>query len=551
MTPDSGMIRKVAIVMIAAVAVLATACGGGSGSEDPSASGGGSETEVPTPGGEAVYGLEAETSGGYCLAEAQLAASGIQVARSVYDTLTIPDNQGNFTGSLAESVTPNADYTQWTVKLRPGITFHDGSPLDAQVVKNNIDAYRGTYPARSPLLFRFVYEPIADVSVADPSTVVITTKTPWPGLPAALFQSGRMGIMGQAQLDDTETCDTKLIGTGPFQLQDWKVNDSFVAVKNPNYWQKDAAGTQLPYLDKITFKPYPDGIARLNAFNSGEINVMHTSGAEDLLDLRDQRDSGEIELVESDQFAEVSYGMLNASKPPFNNRNCRLAAATAVDRNEINKIINLDVLTMASGPFGKGDVGYLENSGYPEFDLEKAKEYAALCQQETGAPLEFTLVSTPDPGVVKTVQLIQQQAEKIGAKVNLKQVEQAALINTALGGDWQALSWRNHPGGNPDGQYNWWKSGSPVNFGKFSDPEIDRLLDAGRAEPDQAKAAAIYEEINRRFGSEVYNIWLNWTQWNVASKGISGVYGPNNPDGSEPFPGLATGHPVLGLYKKN
>lgn len=553
MEQDRFRKRPLLAALAVTVALFAAACGGGSesGGGGENDSGGTSGSDTPTVGGEVSYGLEAESSGGYCLPESQLAISGIQVARAIYDTLTVPDNQGNFTGYLAESVTPNADFTQWTLKVRPGITFHDGTPLDAQVVKNNLDAYRGTYPARGPLLFRFVFEPIQDVSVVDPSTVLITTKTPWPSLPGTLFSSGRVGMLAQAQLDDPSTCDRNLIGTGPFKLQEWKVNDSLTAVKNPNYWQKDANGVQLPYLDQITFRPYSDANARLNALSSGEVNMIHASGAEQIQDLRDQRDSGELELVESNEFAEVSYGMLNASKPPFNNKNCRLAAAYSLDRDAFNKVINLDLFTMASGPFGLGDIGYLEDAGYPEYDFEKAKQFAETCQQELGGPLEFTLVSTTDPGVVKAAQFIQEQAQKVGAKVNLRQVEQAALINTALGGDWQALSWRNHPGGNPDGQYNWWKTGSPVNFGKFSDPEIDRLLDAGRAEPSKEAATQIYEDINKRFGSEVYNIWLNWTQWDVASKGVKGIYGPNNPDGSEPFPGLATGHPVLGLYTTN
>ncbi|MFZ4432415.1 MAG: ABC transporter substrate-binding protein [Microthrixaceae bacterium] len=553
MEQDRFRKRPLLAALAVTVALFAAACGGGSesGGGGENDSGGTSGSDTPTVGGEVSYGLEAESSGGYCLPESQLAISGIQVARAIYDTLTIPDSEGNFTGYLAESVTPNADFTQWTLKVRPGITFHDGTPLDAQVVKNNLDAYRGTYPARGPLLFRFVFEPIQDVSVVDPSTVLITTKTPWPSLPGTLFSSGRVGMLAQAQLDDPSTCDRNLIGTGPFKLQEWKVNDSLTAVKNPNYWQKDANGVQLPYLDQITFRPYSDANARLNALSSGEVNMIHASGAEQILDLRDQRDSGELELVESNEFAEVSYGLLNASKPPFNNKNCRLAAAYSLDRDAFNKVINLDIFTMASGPFGLGDVGYLEDAGYPEYDEAKARQLAETCAQEIGGPLEFTLVSTPDPGVVKAAQFIQEQAQKVGAKVNLRQVEQAALINTALGNDWEALSFRNHPGGNPDGQYNWWKTGSPVNFGKFSDPEIDRLLDAGRAEPDKEKATQIYEDINKRFGSEAYNIWLNWTQWDVASKGVKGIYGPNNPDGSEPFPGLATGHPVLGLYTTN
>ena len=81
---------------------------------------------------------------------------GIQVARAIYDTLTAPDENGEIKPFLAESVEPQRRHTVWTIKLREGITFHDGTALDATVVKNNLDAYRGTYPARKPLLFIFV-----------------------------------------------------------------------------------------------------------------------------------------------------------------------------------------------------------------------------------------------------------------------------------------------------------------------------------------------------------------------------------------------------------
>ncbi len=538
-----------AAALVLTVSLFAAACGGGD-SDSSNDSGGSSGDATPVAGGKVTYGLEAENTGGWCLPEGQLAIAGIQVARAIYDTLTIPDENANYVPFLAEAVTPNPTFDSWTIKIRPGIKFSDGSDLNAQVVANNLDAYRGKYPARKPLLFIFVFSNINTVTVTDPMTVTVTTKTPWPSFPAYLFASGRVGIMGQAQLDDPATCDTNLIGTGPFVKKEWKVNEKFVATKNPNYWYKDpSSGAQLPYLDEIEFRPIPDGDARVNALLSGELNAMHTSGAEQIDALRSDRDDGKVSLVESDQYAEVAYGMLNTSKPPFDNINARKAAAYALDRDTFNQVRNLGLFTMASGPFAEGEIGYLEDAGFPEFDLDEAKKYVEKYQQETGQPLEFTLVSTPDPGTVKSAQFIQEQAQKAGAKVNLRQVEQAALINTALGNDWQALSWRNHPGGNPDNQYVWWYTGSPVNFGKFSDPQIDQLLDQGRAEPDKEKAATIYQNINKRFGEQVYNIWLNWTQWDIAgAPQLNGVYGPNNPDGSAPFPGLATGHPVSGLY---
>ncbi len=531
------------------VAMVAAACGGSDNSSGGGGSGNDADAGKPVSGGSVTYGLEAETAGGWCLPEAQLAIAGIQVARTMYDTLTAPDENGDYVPFLAQSVEPNADYTQWTIKLREGVKFHDGTALDSTVVKNNIDAFRGQYPTRKSLLFVFVLSNIASVDVVDPLTLTVTTKTPWPAFPAFLHSSGRLGISAQAQLDDPATCDRNLIGTGPFKLKEWKLNDHLTAVKNPDYWQKDADGNQLPYLDEISYRPIPDSDARVNALLAGELTAMHTSLPESIDRLRTEKENGKVGLVESDKYAEVGYIMLNASKAPFDNINARLAAAYSLDRDSFNQVRNLGLTKVASGPFAEGSVGYLPDAGFPKYDLDKAKDYAAKYTEETGKPLEITVLSTPDPATVKSAQFIQEQVEKAGFKVNLKTVEQAALINNALGSDWNAMAWRNHPGGAPDLQYVWWNSGAPTNFGKFKDPEMDQLLNEGRAESDKAAAKTIYENVNKRFGSQVWNLWLNWTIWDIASApDVHGVYGPDLPGGEKPFPGLATGHPVSGMW---
>jgi peptide/nickel transport system substrate-binding protein len=542
----------VLVALLLALSLFAAACGGGDGEGDSEGDGGGGGEEAagePTPGGKVIYGLEAENSGGWCLPEGQLAIAGIQVARAIYDTLTVPNENAEYVPFLAESVEPNEDFTEWTIKVREGVKFHDGSDLTGEVVKNNLDAYRGAYPARSPLLFRFVFANVSGTELVDPMTVKVTLASPWPSFDAYLFSSGRVGIMAQAQLDDTETCDTNLIGTGPFVKEEWKVNESFTATKNPDYWQQDADGNQLPYLDEIEFRPIVDGDARVNALLGGDINALHTSGAEQIDALQIEEENGSINLVESTEFAEVSYGMFNMNQAPFDNILARQAAAYAFDRDTFNTVRNLDLFTMASGPFAPGEIGYLEDAGFPQYDLDKAKELVAQYEEETGQPLEFTITAANDPSTTKSVQFIQENAEKAGMSVSIKQVEQAALINTALGGDWQAISWRNHPGGNPDAQYVWWHSTMPTNFGGINDPELDALLDQGRAEADPEARAEIYENINRIFGENVYNLWFNWTQWDVASApDVFGVFGPELPDGSVPFGGLATGHPVSGMW---
>ena len=435
--------------------------------------------------------------------------------------------------------------------MRPNITFHDGTALDSTVVKNNLDAYRGKYPARSVLLFSFVFSNIADVTVVDPMTVSITTKTPWASMPGALYGSGRVGMISQSQLDDPSTCDTKLVGTGPFSLVSWTQNESLELKKNPKYWQKDADGTQLPYLDEIVYKPTPEGASRINGLLAGDLNAIQMSGGEQIDQLRTETEAGNINSYESDKFGEVSFGQLNTSIAPFNSKTARLAAIKSIDMEAYNATVNLDVLQNANGPFAPGGIGYLEDSGYPTYDLAESKKLVAQYKEETGTDLAFTLIATPDPATQAAAAVVQQMGKAAGINVTITALEQAALISTAISGKYQAMVFRNYPGGDPDANYVWWKGGgNPVNFGRFDDVEINALLDEGRATPDKAKRQEIYGDINKRFASEGYSIWLQWTLWDIATAtDVFGTLGPDLPDDAgAPFPGLASGHPVTGMW---
>ena len=209
---------------LVALALLATGCGSSDKGDGPAApsvgvdlaptESGMPEDPKPVRGGQLVYGLEAETDGGFCLPEAQIAISGMQVVRAIYDFLTVPDAKGGYAPYLAKAVDHDASFRTWTISLRSGVRFHDGTELDATVVKNNLDAYRGAYKGRSPLLFSFVLKNIDTVSVVNQLTVRVTTKTPWSAFPAVLYSSGRLGILAQSQLDDKESCARKLVTTG-------------------------------------------------------------------------------------------------------------------------------------------------------------------------------------------------------------------------------------------------------------------------------------------------------------------------------------------------
>ncbi|MCZ7536505.1 MAG: ABC transporter substrate-binding protein [Acidimicrobiia bacterium] len=375
-------------------------------------------------------------------------------------------------------------------------------------------------------------------------TVVVTTKVPWVAFPAYLFSNARFGISAQAQLDDADHCDTNLIGTGPFMLDDWRQNDHLTVVKNPDYWKPG-----LPYLDEIEYRPMPDATQMVNSIQSGEIDAMQTSSALAISDLREIADSGDVQLYETDEFTETGYLLVNTAKPPFDNILARRAIAYAIDLDTQNEVRNKGVLTKASGPFAPGNMGYLEDTGLPQFDLEKAKELVAQYEEETGLEFRFTLSHGAEPDAQEGAQFFIEMVEKAGVKVDSKVVDQSQGINDAIAGNFQATGWRNHPGGDPDTQYVWWHTGSPVNFGKFSDPEIDRLLDEGRSEPDPEKREQIYQDLNRRFAEQLYDLWSFWTLWaNATDVNVHGLLGPDLPDGSGPLPGLANGHAVDGLW---
>src|SRR5437588_541976 len=128
----------VALVAVGSVALGVVAVTGASAGAGTSARVAGAAS--PKPGGSVVYGLEAETGGGWCPTTARLAISGIEVGAAIYDTLVVPNSKGKIVPYLAKSVEHDSTYQTWTITLRDGVKFHDGTPVDAGAVKQNIDA---------------------------------------------------------------------------------------------------------------------------------------------------------------------------------------------------------------------------------------------------------------------------------------------------------------------------------------------------------------------------------------------------------------------------
>ena len=584
--PSRG--RSAVAAALLSLTLVATACGGSSGkdkanpNESPSdvradlkltakdGESGLKDAGAPKRGGTLIYGLEGETEGGYCLPTGQLAISGMMIVRALYDTLTVPNAEGEYVPYLAKSIEHSDDYKTWTIGLRDGIKFHDGTVLDATVVKNNLDAYRGKDKRRTALLFGFVLENIDTVTANDPLTVTVTTKVPWVGFPAYLYSSSRLGMMAQAQLD-SDSCTTELIGTGPFELVSWTKNQKLVAKRNADYWQIAPDGKSYPYADGIEFRPIINAGVRNRSLESGDINVMHTSNADDIKNkLRKLRDADKINMFVSEVAGEVSFVQLNNTKAPFDDIRIRKALAIGADRSDINDKVNDGLPTVADGPFAPGSVGYLKDPGFPKYDLAEAKKLIAEYEADGNTIGDVTLSATTDPSVIKVAEMVQQRAKAAGITVKIRKMQQADLIESAIVKDYQAMVFRNYPGGDPDQNYVWWygtmagsENPSPTNFSGFNDPEMNKLLDEGRSEPDPAKRKTIYENVNRRMADQVFSVWAWYTPWSIVTgSNVHGILGPPlpGPDVSKPGPksttdpaqepslGLATGHSLLGLW---
>ncbi|MCB1990537.1 MAG: hypothetical protein KDG49_03670 [Geminicoccaceae bacterium] len=560
-------------VVLAGLALIGTSCifgddGGDDGSvrvRPEAIESGMPDDPEPTRGGKLVYALEAE-SNSFCLSEATLAISGMQVLRAFYDPLVVPDAKGGYAPYLAKSVEPNDARTVWTIALRKGVTFNDDArtPLTAAIVRDNLEAYR------TSTFFGVVFTPIEKIEVVNELTVKITLDRPWVTFPSALYGGGRIGIMSPGQLagrgkhtssastGDLDDCATQPVGTGPFEFVSWKRGESIQGIRNESYWQTAPDGKPYPYLEAVEFRPMPNSDARIVALQQGEVNMLHTSTAADMDgSLAQLRDAGRINLLISEESTETTYLILNidnmlSSKPanPILDRTeVRRAIAAAIDREALNDAQNDGFAALANGPFTPGTLGYLEDSGAPDYDPAAAKKVVAKLKAE-GASVHLRYLTSGGPASVAVADDVRQMLEAVGFDIEMQIVDEVDVINKVITGDYDISSFRNQPSFDPDSNSHWWTSGTVLNFGGFSDDVIDRSLALGRGETDVDARRQAYELVTKQFGEQQYNIYLWYTPWAVAeSSDVHGILGPPLPDNGGAAPkNIVTGHPLIGIW---
>lgn len=395
----------------------------------------------------------------------------------IYSRLVRQDENGAPSPELATEWSVNADGTEWTIKLRDGVRFHDGSAFDAGDVKYTLERING--PAlESPVAS--VLGMIDHVEVIDPLTAKIVLSSPHAGL-IVLLMDYRVRMIPEGS---GETIGTEANGTGPFKMETYDPEGTTVLVANADYWEGP------PKVDAVHIIAIPDTAARTQALLAGQLDMATIAS--------DQRTvfekSGEFELQNfptGDWFGIV----FRTDLAPFDNPLVRKAVRVAVDRQAMVKLLvgEGNAVVTCDHPVMPGDPYRAEFDCPP--DVNAAKRLLA----EAGYPdgIEFDLVTSElEPGMVQYAEVYQQQVAPAGIKAN--------IVLAPADGYWEDVwmvapvsmtSWSQRPADQVLNEV--FRSTSSWNESYFKNPRFDELLDLARSSLDLEKSKGYYAEAQR------------------------------------------------------
>ena len=528
-----------AIAALLALALFAlAACGGGDaegGSADPDRDAG-----TPKPGGALVVATEAEYNG--YLPSREVASNRIMYA--IYDPLMSYDSEGVPRPYLAESLTPNAALSEFTLKLRPNVKFHDGTPLNAAAIKEIFDKYLNIPASR----LAGNVSVVESVTTTDDLTAVYKLKSPNAAFPGLL--AGHAGMPFSPTAAASKGMDALLsspVGTGPFTFDSWIRDSQLIVKKNPNYWQPG-----LPYLDQITYKPIPDEDARLAGLLAGDYDTMLTvRQAQNVA--KAVKDSGGSLKEYPDIGNTVANININTAKPPMNDKRVRRALGYAVKQEDLISAQGLEgIAPVTTQLFAKGSPYYSEQAAknYAMNDVPKAKalvaEYVNDPTRSDGKPVgspihlgQFTCTA----GVASLNDLVilyQDRWKQVGITIDLSLVDQSVLTQRLAGtapdfrAGFDVSCNRNGSDEDPDILYNSLHNPrAAANTTDFDNAEARRLLDAGRTSADREERVKIYQELSALLSEEMpYIFHGGLATTNGAKADVKNLAGWVFPDGT-------------------
>lgn len=460
--------RVVGLAAVAAALLFGPAAVSGTSSPEPGAGGG----ELRVGMGDALVVLDPHTSG---------SQTDHQILGNIYEGLTRTNVEtGEAEAALAESWEANDDYTQFTFTLRPGVSFHDGSPVTAQDAKWSIDRVvnpdtKATFS--SDLAF------VESTEATDDSTLVVNLSQPFALLPTILADNVFAAIVPEANGDNLMTTP---IGTGPFQWDGMVPQTSVTLTRFADYWDPPTG----PAIDSVTFLAIPDANAKIQALLSNQVDLVDTVPSSQVATLQGS-DGIRVELFES---AWTDYFAMQTQSGPFADPLVRRAVTMAINKPELTELATfglgqaLDTMIVPASPL-QVDVTPLA------YDPEAARALLAEAGYEDGFAFTFsTCGGTAFPEMITSGQVIAASLAEIGIDATFETTDSGVFANEIfVQHEFDAYVCGLSAFLDPDARtYRYFYTGGSYNAPEYSNPEVDVALDAARQTDDLAERTELY-----------------------------------------------------------
>jgi len=433
----------------------------------------------------------------------------------LYNTLAAIQPDFSLEPELAESWEIEDDGKRYVFHLKKGVTFHDGTPFDAEAVKYNI-LQRITESVKSTQ-FRQLNPVIKSLEVLSSHDIAFNLNYAYPALLADM--ADRAGCMVSPTASEKFGADfgRNPVGTGPFKLGEWIQGTSIILEKNPDYWVEG-----LPYLDTIELVSVPNVATGIQRMSIGEIDHM------DRVTPTDARLVQAVQSVHSVRMPDARWYALGwqVDTEPFKNAKLRAAIAHAIDRDRLNQIILGGEGTVANGFTPPG----YWFSNEPKVKLEYSVEKAKALLDESGYPKDkpLTLVVPSYETYSRISQLVAEMLQNdLGLKITMQPVPQSEYWSKVVRreANWGPTSWTVRP--DPDTQYHYLlhKDGA-ANTSGYDNPEVNKMLEEARATTDKAKRKELYGKVEEYLMTEFPFIMLYFTADYVVLRDVVKNYVP-------------------------
>ena len=425
---------------------------------------------------------------------------------------------------LAESWQISEDGTEYTFKLRDGISFHDGTPFDAEAVKFNFDRMLNEdhpYHNTGPFPLAFFFSAVEETEVVDPLTVKFKLNAPYaPFLSNLAYPTGLMVSPAAVQQYGADF-GRHPSGTGPFKFAEWRSNEAVVIEKNAAYWGTPA-GTEA-----VVFRPITDANTRVAEMLAGGIDMMVEVPPTSLSQFQ-----GDGFKVVEQAGPHLWFLILNAKEGPFADKRVRQAANYAINKQAIVNDVLEGTAEVAAGPTPPAFAWAYDDTLTPyPYDPAKAKALIAEAGAE-GAELTF-YVTEGGSGMLDPIPMgtaIQADLKAVGFDVKIETYEWNTFlgeVNPGLQGkaDMAEMAWMTN---DPDTlpflalRTEAWPDKGGFNSGYYSNPKVDELLEAARVSTDQAERAKLYKEMQEIVQDDAPWVFVaNWKQNAVTSDRVA------------------------------